>query len=130
MYAFLDAKNNDSDMSDITIEVVTKFVTADIDFNNAITVNNLIKNGYQPTTFEMLATDMYTNIERHDDNIMLAAYEIVATLYLGTNTKEDMLTAYTEKINMEAISYASEQAAVNVIDAQVRALINKLNNVR
>jgi hypothetical protein len=130
LYAFLSKKltQTSAELTEDTIDIVFKLTKVDQTFNNTYGVKNILENGYTPATFDMLVTDMYTNIERQSNNVTNVPYEIVCALYLAVDTKADMLTAYHDKVNIEAISFVTESVMQRVIDMQVLDLINKVNN--
>jgi len=117
---------NGEPLTDNTIDIVLALTKADPGFNNTFILKDVIINGYRAVGIDMLLTDLYSNINKHTNDYNLIPYEIVATLYIANDTKDDMLSGYLEKFNMEALVFMQNESGKEVINAAVEMLINKI----
>lgn len=94
-------KMSKPDTSDFNYLV--KLINLDNNYAKTYIVKDFIANGYDDLVLEFNLDDMYNNITKHKNDINKIAYEIVATLFLSSdsrNTLEDSI----EHINIEALS--------------------------
>ena len=93
-------KMSKPDTSDFNYLV--KLINLDNNYAKTFIVKDFITDGYEEVILEYNLDDMYNNITKHNKVIIKIAYEIVATLFLSSDSRitlEDSL----EQINIEAL---------------------------
>lgn len=129
LYRFLEKKKvtNVKETTTLVYKLLTTLSSNDINYNNTAIVRNIVSNGYNNSTLDILLTDMYSTLEFNSDYLSNIAYEIVATLYIASDTREDLLTAYKEFINLDIVSFLYDNdKAKEFVNSSVIDLIEKL----
>lgn len=115
---FLENKEVDPDV----IEIIKKLLEVDVMYSKTLFFNYIFNSGYSITSFDNNRQLLYSNLETYDDNIYLIPYEIVLTLSVSEDTKDNILEAYKENIDLTQISYLSED---NIKLLSVKTLIDE-----
>lgn len=121
----LDVKT--AELSADTVKIIELFKTADQSFIETNIVKNIIAYGYMDRTIDFYLNDLYAMIQQYKNNLILSAYEIVATFYIATDTNADIVEQIKEKINFESILFLNEKPeTIDLLFALISDLVLKL----
>lgn len=114
-------KMSKPDTSDFNYLV--KLINLDNNYAKTFIVKDFITDGYEEVILEYNLDDMYNNITKHNKVIIKIAYEIVATLFLSSDSRitlEDSL----EQINIEALGL--DPLSERLLKESIEPLITQL----
>lgn len=107
-------------------EIVNTLTKIDQNFANTYIVKDMVANGYFDKPLQFYITEMYTNIERYQDNFIPIPLEVVATYYIATDTRDKLEESITQTLNLSAVSFLHDnENIVHSLEEMILDLVRK-----
>ena len=114
------------EVDDEVKELIIKLISVDSSFTNTRIVNSAIQGEYDIVPFNINRNSMYHSLELYKENEFMIPYEIVATLYMSSDTKSNLAESYSSEIDLDLISYLhNDNIKHNTMKMLVDELISK-----
>lgn len=123
----------------IRIEEITKELNKAIEvpLKKLLNVENIISetyyykdimlNGYVENDLDSNIDMLYNNIEKHGENTAMVAPEILITLYLSTDTKEDIMVSFNNRIDLTLTEHNND-SRIAIIKELLSGYVSKLKS--
>lgn len=123
----------------IKIEEITKELNKAIEvpLKKLLNVENIISetyyykdimlNGYVENDLDSNIDMLYNNIEKHGENTAMVAPEILITLYLSTDTKEDIMVSFNNRIDLTLTEHNND-SRIAIIKELLSGYVSKLKS--
>lgn len=123
----------------IKIEEITKELnkTIEVPLKKLLNVENIISetyyykdimlNGYVENDLDSNIDMLYNNIEKHGENTAMVAPEILITLYLSTDTKEDIMVSFNNRIDLTLTEHNND-SRIAIIKELLSGYVSKLKS--
>ena len=123
----------------IRIEEITKELNKAIEvpLKKLLNVENIISetyyykdimlNGYVENDLDSNIDMLYNNIEKHGENTAMVAPEILITLYLSTDTREDIMVSFNNRIDLTLTEHNND-SRIAIIKELLSGYVSKLKS--
>lgn len=123
----------------IRIEEITKELnkTIEVPLKKLLNVENIISetyyykdimlNGYVENDLDSNIDMLYNNIEKHGENTAMVAPEILITLYLSTDTREDIMVSFNNRIDLTLTEHNND-SRIAIIKELLSGYVSKLKS--
>lgn len=89
---------------------------------------SIMIDGYVENTLEDNIDTLYNNINKHGDNLAMIAPEIFITLYLTTDTKDDIVMSFDNRIDLTLTDFSSDSSKISVIRDLLVGYVSKIRS--
>lgn len=99
---------------------IVKLINLDSDYGKTHIIKDFIREGYEDVSIEYNLDEMYSNIPKYKSNSNLVAHEIAATLFLSSDTRNNLTDSLEKYINFESLGYTG------IYLNEIKSVIDKL----
>lgn len=89
---------------------------------------SIMIDGYVENTLEDNIDTLYNNINKHGDNLAMIAPEIFITLYLTTDTTDDIVMSFDNRIDLTLTDFSSDSSKISVIRDLLVGYVSKIRS--
>ena len=89
---------------------------------------SIMIDGYVENTLEDNIDTLYNNINKHGDNLAMIAPEIFITLYLTTDTVEDIVMSFDNRLDLTLTDFSSDSSKISVIRDLLVGYVSKIRS--
>ena len=89
---------------------------------------SIMIDGYVENTLEDNIDTLYNNINKHGDNLAMIAPEIFITLYLTTDTVDDIVMSFDNRLDLTLTDFSSDSSKISVIRDLLVGYVSKIRS--
>ncbi len=89
---------------------------------------SIMIDGYVENTLEDNVDTLYNNINKHGDNLAMIAPEIFITLYLTTDTTDDIVMSFDNRLDLTLTDFSSDSSKISVIRDLLVGYVSKIRS--
>ena len=89
---------------------------------------SIMIDGYVENVLEDNIDTLYNNINKHGDNLAMIAPEIFITLYLTTDTVEDIVMSFDNRLDLTLTDFSSDSSKISVIRDLLVGYVSKIRS--
>ena len=89
---------------------------------------SIMIDGYVENVLEDNIDTLYNNINKHGDNLAMIAPEIFITLYLTTDTTDDIVMSFDNRLDLTLTDFSSDSSKISVIRDLLVGYVSKIRS--
>lgn len=89
---------------------------------------SIMIDGYVENVLEDNIDTLYNNINKHGDNLAMIAPEIFITLYLTTDTVDDIVMSFDNRLDLTLTDFSSDSSKISVIRDLLVGYVSKIRS--